>query len=232
MKRLVIFQHIAREHPSYIAEYARDRNIGIDIVKLWEPHTMPDLKAYDGLIVLGGPMAAYEEYPGKQEELAALREHSTELPMLGICLGAQLLGSVLGAKVFRHEHDGRHVKEIGHYNVALTEEGKRHQLFKGFPEELTVLQWHGDTFDVPDEALLLATGSLCKNQAFSNGNVHGVQFHFEATPEMIDTWISADETWTHEGFTLDEELLRTEAVRLAPVMKAQCYRLLDNFLSR
>jgi GMP synthase (glutamine-hydrolysing) len=230
MKKLLIFQHIAREHPSYIFDYVVERKYEIDVVKLWEGGIIPDVSAYDGLIVLGGPMGVYEEYTGKEEELAAISQNIGTTPMLGICLGAQLLAHALGARVYPHEVDGKHVKEVGYYSVNLTDEGIRHRLFKGFKSPVQVLQWHGDTFDLPEEATLLASDVLCKNQAFCKGNVCGLQFHVETTPELIEEWLQEDAAWTHTDFDLDEEKTLADAKKLAPLMKVQCYKLLDNFL--
>jgi GMP synthase-like glutamine amidotransferase len=112
--------------------------------------------------------------------------------------------------------------------VTLTSHGKSSNLFAGFPDAFEVLQWHGDTFDVPEGADLLATAELCANQAFSHGRAYGIQFHVEARPEMIEEWLAADSGWTHTDFDLDEEKVVRDAHTLAPTMKGQCYRLLDN----
>lgn len=231
MTKLLVLQHILREHPSNIAEYARDRNVTLDVIGLWKSEPIPDVSLYDGLIVLGGPMGVYEEYTGKKEELDVIQKHIGAVPMLGICLGAQLLAHVLGAKVYPHIKSGKHLKEVGYYTVEHTEEGKVSPLFKDLPSEMKVLQWHGDTFDIPEGATHIATAPLCKNQAFSKGNTHGLQFHVEATPTMVATWVERDAKWAHTDFDLDEERIMKDAEELAPVIKKQCYQLLDNFLS-
>ena len=231
MKKLLVLQHILREHPSNIAEYAHDRGVTLDVIGLWKSEPIPDVALYDGLIVLGGPMGVYEEYTGKHEELSAIQKHIGTVPMLGICLGAQLLAHALGAKVYRHTVDGKHIKEVGYYTVEHTEEGKSSALFKDLPEQMKVLQWHGDTFDIPDGAIHTAVAPTCKNQAFSIGNTHGLQFHVEATPEMIGVWVERDSEWTHTDFDLDEARILREAEETAPLMKEQCYKILDNFLS-
>ena len=231
MKKILVFQHIERENPGFIADYVADRNRELDLAALWGEYYMPELGNYDALIVLGGPMGAYEEYPGKAEEIHALKNAIGTIPVLGICLGAQLIAHALGAKVYPHVVDGKHIKEVGYYDVALTEEGKAHRLFKGFPPEFKVLQWHGDTFDVPEGGELLAESPLCKNQAFSYGDsTYGLQFHIEAPPKMVETWIREDSSWTHKDFAFDEERAAKEAHELAPVLKEHFYRLMDNFL--
>lgn len=231
MKKILVFQHIKREHPSLIAEYATERGMTLDVVPLFETNTIPDVSAYDALIVLGGPMGVYEEYQGKTEELTAIKSHIGSVPMLGICLGAQLLAYALGASVYPWQKDGKRCKEIGYYDIALTPEGQAGGLFSGFPSQFAALQWHGDTFDLPQGATLLATDSECPHQAFSYGNAYGVQFHVEATPEIVSDWVHEDRAWITQGFALDEKKIADDAQRLAPVMRAQCFRMLDNFLS-
>ncbi len=230
-KKILVLQHIEREHPSNIAEYARDRGVVLDVIGLWKSEPIPDVALYDGLIVLGGPMGVYEEYTGKHEELSAIQKHIGTVPMLGICLGAQILAHALGAKVYPHMSNGKRIKEVGYYTVEHTSEGKDSPLFKDLPEQMKVLQWHGDTFDIPDGAIHTATSALCKNQAFSRENTHGLQFHVEATPAMVATWVERDSEWTHTDFDLDEDRIMKDAEELASVMKKQCYQLLDNFLS-
>lgn len=231
MKKILVFQHIKREHPSLIAEYATERGIGLEVIPLFETTTIPDVATYDGLIVLGGPMGVYEEYLGKTEELEAIKANIGTVPMLGICLGAQLLAHALGASVYPWQREGKRCKEIGYYDISLTEEGAAGKLFSGFSPKFSALQWHGDTFDLPVGAVLLATDSECPHQAFSYGNTYGVQFHVEATPEIVSDWIHEDREWTHSGFDLDENKIASDAQRLAPIMREQCFRMLDNFLS-
>lgn len=231
MKKILVFQHIKREHPSLIAEYATERGMTLDVIPLFETTQIPEVSAYDGLIILGGPMGVYEEYQGKNEELVAITSHIGTVPMLGICLGAQLLAHALGASVYPWQKDGKQCKEIGYYDIALTSGGGAVGLFSGFPSKFTALQWHGDTFDLPEGATLLATDSECPHQAFSWKNAYGVQFHVEATPDIVSDWIHEDRVWTNTSFVLDEKKIITDAERLAPVMREQCFRMLDNFLS-
>lgn len=231
-KKILVFQHIERENPGFIADYARERGIELDLVSMWSEYDMPELSKYDALVILGGPMGAYEEYPGKAEEIHALKNAIGNMPVLGICLGAQLIAHALGAKVYPHIVDGKHIKEVGYYDVTLTEEGKANKLFKGFSSEFKVLQWHGDTFDMPEGGTLLAEAPLCKNQAFAYGDTtFGLQFHIEAPPKMVETWIREDSVWTHKDFDFDESRAMRDAEELAPVLKEHCYRLMDNFLA-
>ena len=168
-RRVLIFQHVVREHPSRIHMYARENNITLDVVRLWEPYTIPDIAGYDALIILGGPMSVHRGFPSMEDELKIISENIEKIPMLGICLGGQLIAHALGANVEEHTVNGKIHKEIGHYMIELTPEGKKSKLFNGFPSEFMVLQWHEDTFDIPEGAELLAQGGICANQAFSYG---------------------------------------------------------------
>ncbi len=230
-KNLLVFQHIAREHPSNIAEYTAKRNIGLSVVKLWESQTIPPVADYDALVVLGGPMGVYEEYAGKREELSALDEAIGRMPVLGICLGAQLVAHAMGARVYPHIVEGKRIKEIGYYDVSLTPAGKQSKLFEGFSDTFKVLQWHGDTFDMPEGAEHLVTAPLCANQAFSREGAYGIQFHVEATPDLVTDWSDDDRVWTNTDFTLDEARVIREARELEDAMQKQCFRLMDNFLA-
>lgn len=127
--------------------------------------------------------------------------------------------------------DGRKIKEIGYYNVDLTEEGRNDPIFRGFTSPIKVLQWHGDAFDLPEGATLLATSQTCTNQAFRFGNnAYGMLFHNEFTPEMIQNQIEVDRKWIHEDFEMDENQLLQRARENEQLMKQQCHRLFANFV--
>ena len=224
--KLLILQHVPHEQPGYIAEYAREKNITLDVIELWKPYMIPNTEDYSGIIILGGPMGVYENFSSKNDELTLIQKNFGSVPILGICLGSQLVAHALGAKVQPNEKG----KEIGYYEVELTEAGRESSIFREFPPRIKVLQWHGDAFDMPKDADLLATSVLCMNQAFSFQRSFGFLFHFEFTPEMVKSQMEIDKEWTHKNFDLDETKLSKEASELAPTMKSQCYRLLDNFL--
>jgi GMP synthase (glutamine-hydrolysing) len=141
------------------------------------------------LIVMGGPMSVNDPLPWlRQEERYLVQAISSGVPVLGICLGAQLLAKSLGSRVYPMGH-----KEIGWYSIRFTEAAAADPLFEGLPREEIVFEWHGDTFDLPAGAEKLAESDLCGNQAFRCGtNLYGLQFHPEVTPEIIDSWCCED----------------------------------------
>lgn len=156
-------------------------DIGVDALGTLDP-TGPDL-----LIVLGGPIGVYEEeiYPFLAEETALIaRRIEADRPTLGICLGAQLIASALGARVYPSG-----AKEIGFAPITLTEAG-RASCLASFADDPVTLHWHGDTFDLPAGAMLLASTHACTNQAFALGpNVIGFQFHPEAGGPGFERWL-------------------------------------------
>ncbi len=126
-----------------------------------------------------------EEYPFLVREDRLIKDAiKRDIPILGICLGAQLIAKAAGARVYKGEK-----KQIGWYPLRMTERAGEDPLFSGFPEELQVFQWHGDTFDLPEGATLLARDDLY-HQAFRYGKAYGLQFHLEITEGMIRDWIS------------------------------------------
>lgn len=189
MRRLLVFQHVPHEILGTLDPLLRDHGFRIRYVNFGRhPDAVPDLDRYHGLIVLGGPMNC--------DQVARHRHLATEVtaiqaairdgkPVLGICLGSQLLARALGAPVIRH-----HTKEIGWYDVAPTEDGQADPLFRHFQGTEKIFQWHGDTFAIPHGAVHLATSAACPHQAFRFGhNVYGLQFHLEVDEPMIRRWL-------------------------------------------
>jgi GMP synthase-like glutamine amidotransferase len=188
--RVLAFRHIPFEHPGRIGTELERRGIGIDYADLYQPGAAaPDPARYDGLIFMGGPMSVNDPLEYLEREAGWIAEAvAAGRPVLGICLGAQLIAKALGARVYPNP-----VKEIGWFEIELTGEGAADPLFAGAAPRETVLQWHGETFDLPPGATWLASSAACRHQAFRAGaNAYALQFHLEVTPEMIEDWCAQD----------------------------------------
>jgi GMP synthase-like glutamine amidotransferase len=157
----------------------------VEVVHPYRGDPFPNIRGVDAVLVSGTPVSAYhlDNHLYLQKEYDFLKAIIDQnIPCLGICFGAQLLALALGGNVSRNRE-----REIGVYDVQLTESGKIDPSLKGFPLHFPVFQWHGDTFLVPPNAELLAFGHPCKNQMFRAGNSIGVQFHLEIGSKETDT---------------------------------------------
>ncbi|MEW6034386.1 MAG: type 1 glutamine amidotransferase [Chloroflexota bacterium] len=224
-----IIQQVECEGPGFFHELLAKWSVPSRTVHLYRGESTPDLSECRALLVLGGSMSVYDEedFPFLTAEhaliRAALRKH---IPYLGICLGGQLLAKALRARVKPNP-----LKEVGFYEVHLTHQGRQDALFQGLGDRLRVFQWHGDTFDIPRGATLLATAPTCLNQAFRYGNsAYALQFHVETTPEMVRDWVN---TYRDE---LETEGIDTTVVA-PPDLEERCdhlrqeaERILSNFL--
>jgi GMP synthase (glutamine-hydrolysing) len=190
MKPVVAFRHVPREPLGTIDAALRRAGLEFHYIDLdaKSPERF-DPREVSGLVVLGGPMNVDEgdQYPFLKREIgwiAATIER--EVPVLGICLGSQLMAAALGARVWHSP-----VKEIGWYEIELTEAARHDTLLKHLRPRETVFQWHGDTFDLPTGATALARSEVCGNQAFRFGSsAWALQFHLEVTTEIIEAWLN------------------------------------------
>ena len=188
--RVLAFRHVLFEGLGLIEPALQLRHIEVDYADLYQSGaTMPDIGRYDALIFMGGPMSVNDDLPFLRQEMAFIRRAiARRQPILGMCLGSQLIACAIGATVRRNS-----AKEIGWYPLQFTPATAGDRLFDGLSQE-TIFHWHGETFDLPPGAELLASSDLCRNQAFRAGEqVYGLQFHLEVTPEMIADWCIQDE---------------------------------------
>jgi GMP synthase-like glutamine amidotransferase len=189
---VLIIKHIEIEGPGLIESCLSQGKIPYKILNLKPGAHLPNLHDFTYIVLLGGPMNVYEEdrYPFLREEDLFIKEAIQRgKTILGICLGSQLIAKALGAKVSKAP-----LKEIGWYEVSLTEVGTEDPLFSKFPSIFPVFQWHEDTFEIPKAGKLIATASSIPHQAFRYGEkVYGLQFHLEVTVEMIKEWLKTYE---------------------------------------
>ena len=185
--RALVLQHIACEPPGIYENVLRERGATIHRVELDEGEPLPDWHGFDVIVAMGGPMSVNDEadHPWLVDEKRLIAEAvRAGTPFFGACLGVQLLAASLGGRVY----PGRE-PEVGLMPVFLTDAAVRDPLFAGLPRELLTLQWHGETFDLPAGALLLATSPVYPHQAFRWGrSAYGVQFHLEVSTEMASDW--------------------------------------------
>jgi GMP synthase (glutamine-hydrolysing) len=182
----------------------------------------------DLLIVLGGPISVNDaaEYPFIDTEVEILsRRLAADKPTLGICLGAQLIARALGANVYPGQQ-----KEIGWSPIRLSDAGSRSALRHFVGEEVCVLHWHGETFDLPEDAVPLASSELYPNQAFSYGNALALQFHPEVTARGLEQWFVGHTCEIHQTGGISVNQLREDSARFADTLQARAYLFLLEWL--
>jgi GMP synthase (glutamine-hydrolysing) len=185
--------------------------------------TMPTSPlGYDAIVILGGPMSVYDDLPYLQKEQELIRNAmKNDTPVLGICLGSQLIAQAAGGRVYKGKK-----KEIGWYYVYLTP-ASSNDIFRGFTDKaIRIFQWHGDTYDLPANAKILAYSDLYP-QAFRIGSAVGIQFHFEVNEPLIQTWIK------EYGAELIAEKIKPESILPTPKeledLAVRCRHIYNNF---
>lgn len=233
MSRILVFQHVAAEPLGTLDPLIRRRGHRIRFVNFErDPGAQPDVDRYRGLVVLGGPMNVEDQAsrPHLRTELRAIeRMLGQGKPVLGICLGAQLLAHALGAPVKRQP-----VPEIGWYRLRATEAGRNDRVLAPLGEEAPVFQWHGRHFEIPRSAVHLARSETCEQQAFRwGGNAYGFQFHLEMDEPLIERWLATPgyraELERREGLH-DEAAIRAHTREHIADMQARAESVFSNFL--
>ncbi len=229
---VLICKNIETEGPGTIEDYLKMQGIYYKIVELSRGEGIPAPGDFDTLIMMGGPMSVNEDeiYPYIKEEENLVKDFiSKDKKIMGICLGAQIMAKALGVKVYSGPE-----KEIGWYNIELTEDGLSDPYMRSLalgPVEgeasgkLKVFQWHGETFDLPQGAVRIAASEVYQNQAFRYGNsAYALQFHIEVTPEMIKEWFEGE-----KDFDIDNMLNYTN--RVYPEYYKRALKFYENFFS-
>jgi len=227
MKPVCIIQNCTLESAGHLADYLDEKSIPYNVVRNHDGEALPEVANLEAAVVLGTPISVlgYQRYDYLKRLFAFLATAARrDLPLLSICGGGQLLARVLGAEVVKSP-----IREIGVYSVTLTDEGAKDRLFSGLPKKIEVFHWHGDAFEIPFGASLLATGENCRNQAFRKGNLVAILFHIEPRADQVPLWC---DDYIAE---LEEEGLTKQAIvaacnRNANQMRQLSYSLMQNFL--
>lgn len=185
MKPVAVFRHTPTEGPAYFATYLEYRKIPCQVIRVDAGEPVPaDAAAYSGLCFMGGPMSVNDPLPWIPKSLNLIRQAvATDLPVLGHCLGGQLMARALGGRVRPNR-----VKEIGWLPVERADAGRESGWLNGLPGRFEVFHWHGETFGIPDGATHILRSRHCRNQGFALGRSLALQCHIEMTPEMVRTW--------------------------------------------
>ncbi len=225
-----VLLHAPFEGLGSIDAWLHKRGASIQYTRFYDSGTLPDLTGVDFVIAMGGPMSVNDEqqYPWlKQEKAFIYKAICQDVPVLGVCLGAQLIANSFGARVFPNRY-----KEIGWFPIeAVHTDSDR----LPFPKQTTAFHWHGETFDLPKGAVPLARSAGCENQAFQIGrNVIGLQCHLETTPETLALMIENNRgEWQRPLRLIEDKYIQTEnAMRNVPESAySQINNLMDNILS-
>ena len=232
MEEVVVFQHDPFEDLGIFAEVLERQGAKYRVIQLFHGETPAEnWERIKALIILGGPMSVYDEeqFPFLRWEKRIIRAAMDEaVPILGICLGAQLIAATLGTVVYH----GR-VKEIGWCSVSITPHGQVDSLLGYLPENATVFQWHGDGFDLPSGAIRLASSANFENQAFRVGRaIYGLQFHLEVTPRMIERWIDERSKDLAQAPYVSPEKILADTQSYGATLKYYGERFLSEFVRR
>ncbi len=221
-------QHELTVPPGSLSEWAATRNISLSATEFYkENYNLPDPEDTDGLLILGGSMNIYQEgeFPFLKESKSLIRAFiDAGKKVFGICLGAQLISEVLGAKIHKNDH-----LEIGWWDVQVRNTG----LFSDFPPLTTLFHWHGDIFDLPQGATLFASTGISSHQAYTVGdNILAVQFHPEVNEEILDLFLEKDKTCGECGdgpYSQVPAEIRELSIEYLEENKKLFFSLLDNF---
>lgn len=189
MKPIAIFRHAPHEGPGYFAEFLDQRRMPYEMIRIDQGDPIPStLDAASALVFMGGPMSVNDTLPWIEKELRLIRlAAANDMPVLGHCLGGQLISKALGGRVTENP-----VKEIGWGPVRRVENAAARDWLGDLPAEIEVFHWHGETFSLPQGAMPILSSAYCPNQAFVLGNILALQCHIEMTAAMVRSWCETD----------------------------------------
>jgi GMP synthase-like glutamine amidotransferase len=223
MSKVLIVHNTRIEGSGYLGELLlRD---GFDIDSINAKHEKLPEKDYSLVIILGAPESANDNFSYLQEEQRLIKKTvDNDTPLLGICLGSQLIAKTFGGKVYTGPQ-----KEIGFYHDLRIDSDSK--LFSGFTNPFTAFHWHGDTFDLPDKAIRLAYSKNYSNQAFQIGSAIGLQFHIEVNEEMINLWLDKTQEKLEQIPYIDPKQIRSDINENISIIKNNMDNFYNNFKS-
>lgn len=186
MKPVRIFRHIANEGPGYLAHFLTKHAVPYELIRVDQGDAIPvGIEEVSAIVFMGGPMSVNDDLPWLTQELSLIRRATQSgLPLLGHCLGGQLISKALGGEVTVNP-----VKEIGWHPVQRVDNRVTCDWLASLPEQFGVFHWHGETFSIPQGATAILQGEHCANQGFVLGNTLALQCHIEMTAEMLAEWV-------------------------------------------
>ena len=223
MSEVLVIQNTRIEEIGYLGELLNNDGFVIHLVNA-KYEKLPE-KNYSLLVILGAPESANDDLPYLQAEQKLIKKTvDADIPVLGICLGSQLIAKTFGGKVYRGPK-----KEIGFYHDLRIDNNSK--LFSGFTNPFTVFHWHGDTFDLPEKAVRLVHSENYPNQAFQIASAVGLQFHLEVNTEMINLWLDKTQEKLHQIPYIDPQKIRSDIDENISIVKNNMNNFYNNFKS-
>ncbi|MEK6865013.1 MAG: type 1 glutamine amidotransferase [Thermoproteota archaeon] len=223
MSEVLVVQNTRTEGSGYLGELLA--NDGFTIHSVNAKHEKLPEKKYSLLVILGAPESANDDLPYLQAEQKLIKKTVDDnIPVLGICLGSQLIAKTFGGKVYRGPK-----KEIGFYHDLKIDTSSK--LFSGFTNPFTVFHWHGDTFDLPEGAVRLAHSENYQNQAFQINSAVGLQFHLEVNAEMVNLWLDKTREKLEQTPYIDPQKIRSDIDENISIVKNNMNNFYNNFKS-
>jgi GMP synthase-like glutamine amidotransferase len=221
MSEVLVVQNTRTEGSGYLGELLT--NDGFTIHSVNAKHEKLPEKKYSLLVILGAPESANDDLPYLQAEQKLIKKTVDDnTPVLGICLGSQLIAKTFGSKVYRGPK-----KEIGFYHDLKIDNNSK--LFSGFTNPFTVFHWHSDTFDLPEGALRLAHSENYLNQAFQINSAVGLQFHIEVNAEMVNLWLDKTREKLEQTPYIDPQKIRSDIDENISIVKNNMNNFYNNF---
>ena len=223
MSDVLLVQNTRIEGSGYLGELLS--NDGFDITSIHAKHEAIPEKKFSFVVILGAPESANDDLPYLLNEQKLIKNSvDNEIPVLGICLGSQLIAKTFGAKVYKGP-----IKEIGFYHDLKFSNNSK--LFDGFSNPFSVFHWHGDTFDLPEGAARLALSENYQNQVFQYKSAIGLQFHLEVNEQMVNLWLDKTEEKLRQISYIDPQKIRSDIDEHISTVKSNMEIFYNNFKS-